>query len=98
MQGRDRAGHPQRTARGHLGDRKDSSANLDPAQAKKDLSIWDPKGTKRKNLTYWYYAQDITQTVAENLQAQWQQNLGVHVNVQGVDFTTILATLEEKTH
>ena len=82
---------------GYLGDGKDTSAGFNPAQARKDLAIWDPTGTKRKNLTYWYYAQDITQTVAQNLQAQWQQNLGIHVAVQAVDFTTYLATLETKT-
>jgi oligopeptide transport system substrate-binding protein len=83
---------------GYLGDGKDTSAAFDAATAKKELDTWDPTGTKRKGLTYWYYAQDVTKSVAENLQAQWQQNLGVHVNIQGVDFTTYLSTLEEKTH
>jgi oligopeptide transport system substrate-binding protein len=82
--------------RGNLGDGKDTSAEFNADKAKQELATWDPNGTKRQGLTYWYYSQDLTKTVAENLQSQWQQNLGVHVDIQGVDFTSYLATLEKK--
>ncbi|MGC1185342.1 MAG: peptide ABC transporter substrate-binding protein [Candidatus Dormiibacterota bacterium] len=81
---------------GYLGDGNDPTAKFNPAQARKDLKIWDPKGTKRKGLTYWTYASSATESEAQNLQAQWQQNLGVHVNIQATDFPTFLTDLQDK--
>jgi oligopeptide transport system substrate-binding protein len=82
--------------RGNLGDGGDPSSAFSATKAKQELQIWDPNGTKRQGLTYWYYAQDLTKAVAENLQAQWEKNLGIHVAIQGVDFTAYLNTLEKQ--
>ena len=42
------------------------------------------------DLTYTYRQRDAEQHVAEQLQQQWQENLGIHVNVQGVVWADML--------
>lgn len=82
---------------GYLGNGKDPTATFNPSKARQELKAWDPKGTKRQNLTYWYYTGSATEEVADNLQSQWEKNLGIHVNIEGLPFPTYIAQLESKT-
>jgi ABC-type oligopeptide transport system substrate-binding subunit len=81
---------------GYLGDGADQYSKFDAAQAKTLLQQWDPGGTKRQGITYWYNANSSNKTIAENLQSQWQQNLGVHVDLQSTDFPTFLTARQDK--
>ena len=69
--------------KGYLGDNTDPLAKFDPAKAKSLLKSADPDGSKTKGLTYWYDPENpLNKAVAENLQDQWNTNLGVQINVQ----------------
>lgn len=70
---------------GYLGDGADPLAKFDPAKAKQLLQSADPTGEKTKGLTYWTNPSELNKIVAENLQSQWQANLGVHVDIQTVE-------------
>ena len=81
---------------GYLGDNSDPNAVFNPTKAKADLQTWDPNGTKRVGLVYWFNSSSQTNAIAGNLQSQWQTNLGVHVDTQGTDFPTFLTNLQNK--
>lgn len=69
--------------KGYLGDNTDPLAKFDPTQAKSLLKSADPDGSKTKGLTYWYDPENpLNKAVAENLQDQWNTNLGVQINLQ----------------
>ena len=80
----------------YLGDGSDPGAKFDAAQAKTLLQQWDPTGTKRQGLVYWYNTGTTNKTIAENIQSQWQSNLGVHVDLQSTDFPTFLTARQDK--
>ena len=68
--------------KGYLGDNTDPLAKFDATQAKALLKSADPTGTKTKGIVYQYNSGAANKAVAENLQSQWQDNLGVHVDLQ----------------
>jgi oligopeptide transport system substrate-binding protein len=69
--------------KGYLGDNTDPLAKFDPTQAKSLLKSADPDGSKTKGLTYFYDPENpLNKAVAENLQDQWNTNLGVQIGVQ----------------
>ena len=80
----------------YLGDNSDPTAVFDAAKAKQDLQTWDPNSTKRQGLVYWYNANTSNKAIADNLQSQWQTNLGVHVDTQSTDFPTFLTARQDK--
>lgn len=61
------------------------AAKFDPVAAKALYQKWDPTGSKVQGLTYWYNSDSQLKAVAENLQSQWKQNLGVTVNLATAD-------------
>jgi len=75
--------------KGYLGENGDPWAKFDPQQAKQLLEKWDPTGTKRKGLEYRYNPSPSNDKRAQNLQAQWRQNLGVEVKLAPSDFPTL---------
>jgi len=81
---------------GYLGDGADTSSAFDATKAKADLQTWDPNGTKRVGLQYWYNTTTSNKAIADNLQSQWQTNLGVHVDTQHTDFSTFLTARQDK--
>ena len=82
--------------KGYLGDNGDPWAKFDVAQAKQLLQQWDPSGTKRKGLEYRYNSTPGNDKRAQNLQAQWKQNLGVDVKLVPSDFPTLQADRKKK--
>ncbi len=72
--------------KGYGGDGSDPTAKFDLTKAKALLKSADPNGTLLKDLVY---VTDTNKTVykntAENLIAQWKQNLGITVTEQVVD-------------
>ena len=69
--------------KGYLGDNSDPLAKFDATKAKSLLKGADPDGSKTKGLTYVYDPENpLNKAVAENLQDQWQTNLGVQVGIQ----------------
>ena len=69
--------------KGYGGDNTDPLSKFDAAKAKQLFQSADPDGSKTKNLTYVYDPENpLNAQVAQNLQDQWQTNLGVHVNIQ----------------
>lgn len=67
---------------GYLGDNKDPLAKFDPTKAKELLKQYDPTGQLTANLKYSYNSDAaINVQVAQYLQGQWQQNLGVNVGL-----------------
>jgi ABC-type oligopeptide transport system substrate-binding subunit len=80
----------------YLGDNQDPSAVFDATKAKADLQKWDPTGTKRQGLVYWFNTSTSNKAIADNLQSQWQTNLGVHVDTQSTDFPTFLTARQDK--
>ena len=66
--------------RGYLGDNADPLAKFDAATAKQLLQSADPNKTKIKGLVYQYNPGAFNKAIAENLQSQWQDNLGVKVD------------------
>lgn len=77
-----------RGLKGYLGDGADPNAKFDPAAAKALYQSWDPTGSKVKGLKYSYNTTATNKLVAENLQAQWKQNLGVNVDLEALDRQT----------
>lgn len=71
--------------KGYVGDAKDPLAAFDPTKARGLLKGADPDGSKTSALTYWTNPSELNKAVAENLQSQWQENLGVHVDIQTVE-------------
>jgi oligopeptide transport system substrate-binding protein len=68
---------------GYLGDGQDPLGAFDAAKAKTLLKGADPDGSKTKGLTYTYDPENpLNKATAEFLQSQWQDNLGVHVELQ----------------
>jgi oligopeptide transport system substrate-binding protein len=75
---------------GHM-DGKDPLAAFDAAKAKQLLQSADPTGAKTKGLSYAYDPNNpLNVTTAQFLQAQWQQNLGVHVDLLPVDHSPFI--------
>ena len=71
--------------KGYLGDNTDPLAKFDAATAKQLLKSADPNGTKVKGLTYNFNPGAFNKAVAENLQSQWQDNLGVKVELAATE-------------
>jgi oligopeptide transport system substrate-binding protein len=80
----------------YLGDNADPLVKFDATKAKADLQTWDPSGTKRVGLVYWFNTSASNTAIAANLQSQWQTNLGVHVDTQSTDFPTFLTNRQDK--
>jgi oligopeptide transport system substrate-binding protein len=80
----------------YLGDGADPTEAFNPTKAKTDLQTWDPNGTKRTGLVYWFNTSSSNTAIAGNLQSQWQTNLGVHVDTQSTDFPTFLTNRQDK--
>src|SRR5438445_641235 len=77
--------------KGYAGDGSDPLAKFDATQAKTLLKSGDPTGAKTRNLTYYYDPNKaIYKATAENIQSQWQTNLGIHVNIQPIDHATFI--------
>jgi oligopeptide transport system substrate-binding protein len=77
--------------KGYAGDNSDPLAKFDATQAKALLKSGDPTGAKTANLTYYYDPNKaIYAATAQNAQAQWQANLGIHVNIQPIDHATFI--------
>jgi oligopeptide transport system substrate-binding protein len=70
---------------GYLGDGTDPNAKFDAAAAKAEYQAWDPTGARVKNLVYTYDTDPFNKAVCDNLQKQWQTNLGVSVACVEVD-------------
>ena len=81
---------------GYLGPNNDPGAVFNATKAKADLQTWDPAGTKRVGLVYWFNTAVSNSAIAGNLQSQWQTNLGVHVDTQSTDFPTFLTARQDK--
>jgi oligopeptide transport system substrate-binding protein len=77
--------------KGYLGDNQDPLAKFDLATAKQLLASADPNKTKVKGLTYTYNTGAFNKAVAENLQSQWQDNLGVTVQLAAVERATFFS-------
>lgn len=76
---------------GYLGDGADPLAAYDPAKARSLLLSADPNGTKTKGLVYTYDPENpFNEPTAKFLQSQWQENLGVSVQLQAVPRTTFV--------
>jgi ABC-type transport system substrate-binding protein len=71
--------------KGYLGDGADPLAKFDAATAKQLLKSADPTGTKTAHLVYNYNPSDFNKAIAENLQSQWQDNLGVKVDLAATE-------------
>jgi oligopeptide transport system substrate-binding protein len=80
---------------GYLGDGADPSARFDPVTARAIVKRLDPDGSLLKGLVYYYRipASDPAQAIAQNLTAQWQSNLNVHVRTVGLDTATYIHNL-----
>ncbi len=81
---------------GYTGDNSDPTAVFNVTKAKADLQTWDPTGSKRKGLVYWFNTNTTQKAIADNLQAQWQNNLGVSVDTEHTDFPTFLTNRQDK--
>src|SRR2546425_6282490 len=77
--------------KGYLGDNADPLAKFDAATAKQLLQSADPNKTKTKGLVYQYNPSDANKAIAENLQSQWQDNLGVKVDLQATERATFFS-------
>ena len=76
---------------GYLGDGQDPLAAFDAAKAKQLLNQADPNHTQTANLTYAYDPENpLNATTAQFLQSQWQDNLGVHVNLLPVSHSQFI--------
>jgi oligopeptide transport system substrate-binding protein len=73
---------------GYAGDGTDPLAKFDATHAKQLLHTaeqTDPSLTSKvQHLTYSYNQGGLNDSAAQFLQSQWQTNLGIHVNIQGV--------------
>ena len=82
--------------KGYLGDNGDPYAKFDAKAAKDLYTKWDPTGSKVKNLEYRYNTSPSNDKRAQNLQAQWKQNLGVDVKLVPSDFPTLQRDRKKK--
>jgi oligopeptide transport system substrate-binding protein len=82
--------------RGYLGDNADASAKFDAQAAMALYKKWDPTGSKVKGLEYRYNSSAGNDKRAQNLQAQWKQNLGVDVKLVPSDFPTLQRDRKKK--
>jgi oligopeptide transport system substrate-binding protein len=82
--------------KGYLGANGDPYAKFDPQAAKALYQKWDPTGSKVKNLEYRYNSSPGNDKRAQNLQAQWKQNLGVDVKLVPTDFPTLQKDRKKK--
>lgn len=76
--------------KGYLGDGKDASATFNKDTAKSTYAKWDPDGSKIKGLQYRYNTSAGNTRVAQNLQAQWKDNLGAQIDLGATDFPTLI--------
>jgi oligopeptide transport system substrate-binding protein len=67
----------------------------DPTIAKQLLSDAGHPNCQGLDLTYTYRQRDAEQKVAEQLQAQWKENLGCDIKVEGVEWTDMLANRQD---
>ena len=73
---------------GYMGDGQDPLGKFDPAKAKQLFQNADPTGAKTKGLAYAYdSSSQLNKAIAESLQSQWQDNLGLHVDLQAEQHT-----------
>ncbi|MDQ2942578.1 MAG: peptide ABC transporter substrate-binding protein [Candidatus Dormibacteraeota bacterium] len=76
---------------GYMGDGQDPLGKYDPSRAKQLFQNADPTGAKTKSLAYVYdSSSEFNKMTAEFLQSQWQDNLGLHVDLQAVQRTQFL--------
>jgi oligopeptide transport system substrate-binding protein len=80
----------------YLGDYADPGVVFNPTRARADLQTWDPNGTKRVGLVYWFATGALNTAIAGNLRSQWQANLGVHLDTQSTDFPTFLTNRQAR--
>ena len=77
--------------KGYQGDNSDPTAKFDLAKAKDLLKSADPNGTLLKDLVYVTDTNKVVyKNTAENLIAQWKQNLGITVTEQVVDHSPFI--------
>ena len=75
---------------GHM-DTTDPLSAFDAAKAKQLLQQADPNGTKTKGLVYAYDPENpLNASTAQFLQAQWNDNLGVHVDLLPVSHSQFI--------
>jgi oligopeptide transport system substrate-binding protein len=75
---------------GHM-DTTDPLSAFDAAKAKQLLQQADPSGTKTKGLVYAYDPENpLNASTAQFLQAQWNDNLGVHVDLLPVSHSQFI--------
>ena len=77
--------------KGYLGDNQDPLAKFDLATAKQLLASADPNKTKVRGLTYTYNTGAFNKAIAENLQSQWQDTLGVTVQLAATERATFFS-------
>ncbi|TMB78898.1 MAG: hypothetical protein E6J46_04945, partial [Chloroflexi bacterium] len=82
--------------KGYLGDNGDPYAKFDAKAAKDLYKKWDPDGSKVKNLEYRYNTSPSNDKRAQNLQAQWKENLGIDVKLVPSDFPTLQRDRKKK--
>jgi ABC-type oligopeptide transport system substrate-binding subunit len=75
--------------KGYLGDGTDPNSKFDKAGALALYKKWDPDGSKVKGLEYRYNKSSFLDKIAQNLQSQWKDNLGVDVKIVPSDFPTL---------
>lgn len=76
---------------GYLGDGADPLAAYDPVKAKSLLVAADPNGAKTKGLVYTYDPENpFNEPTARFLESQWQENLGVTVQLQAIPRSTFV--------
>jgi oligopeptide transport system substrate-binding protein len=73
---------------GHLDD--PDPYPFDKTLAKNLLKEADPDGSLTRDLTYWFNASEFNKKIAENLQSQWQENLGINVKLQSAPWKEFL--------
>src|SRR5205823_2817256 len=74
----------------------DPLAKVDAATAKQLLQSADPNKTKIKGLVYQYNPGAFNKAIAENLQPQWQDNLGVKVDLAATERQTFFSRRTKK--
>ncbi len=78
---------------GYMGDDVDPLARYDPVKAKQLIQNDDPTGAKTQGLAYVYDATNpLNEPTARFLQSQWQDNLGVHVDLRAVSGTQFITS------